>query len=354
MEILVFFRTYNSFGGHRLITPIGGFLEMGMPDFGSAFHRMEVYIAFQTTREPPSSLQSLHETFHQNIRQYSVEKISRKKKYLELRYISRATAEELEAHGSPTDGPDTCLFFRSASIEFVEKLKLIRKKIKTEDDFDISGLLEWCQKKLESLPRNDQELKSLFTQIETHDRQKRAATDNWQKLNIDFTNFHPDARKILDDPLYWDVSNRFTPNGTFLGRHMLEEYRGWRKGHPEGLAVDFFNQQMQVWQLYPGTETYENFPEFVDQAGIGIAFAQIKIEGRCEPQILTIALNSLAEQRLMGLSAKDIWKYKLEFLKLVDRVEKKLLEIQNQLAPKSRRPRTPRSAAEKPGFGTKK
>lgn len=340
MEILVFLRTYNSFGGHPVISLIGGYLELDMPDFGSALEQIEVYIALKTDTWETPSLQSLHEDFHKNIGQFSGIKFFRTKKRLELRYVGRANGDDIEANEWRTDDPNTCSLFQSSTIELVQKLELIRQKIKPSDNFDFVGFSEWVQKKLDSLPHTAQELEGLFTQIRTHNQKKRAGQDEWKKLCIDFEDFHRNARKILDDPFFWDVTNDFSPNGNDTGADLLEMYRDWRKKCRGVAAFWFYKQVLRGWGINPEAGDDDGIDKTTaDEAAIGIAFAQIKLEARCEPEILKVALYSLARQRRAALSADDSWKFRQECLESLDRVEKKLLEIQNLPAPKPRRPK---------------
>jgi uncharacterized protein YfeS len=108
---------------------------------------------------------------------------------------------------------------------------------------------------------------------------------------------------VLDDPLLWDSTDEWAPNGNDTGADVLELYRDWRKQNRNTKAETFFNQLMHGWEVkLPPDAADEYSMHTFHQAIVGLAFAQLKLRAKCDPPIAALALKSLREQPKHDLS----------------------------------------------------
>lgn len=103
----------------------------------------------------------------------------------------------------------------------------------------------------------------------------RAVMSPWEQLGIDWRDYHPEARTILDDPFFWDCTNDFSPHGNDTGADLLDDYRKWLKRNPTGDPGTFYRNLLQSWELPP--EGLQADLEENDKVAVAIAFAEIKL-----------------------------------------------------------------------------
>ncbi|MCW8130920.1 MAG: hypothetical protein KIS92_11260 [Planctomycetota bacterium] len=144
----------------------------------------------------------------------------------------------------------------------------------------------------------------------------------WDNLAEDWSEYHPNARQLLDDPFYWDSCHDFSPHGNSTGADLLELYRPWLKQHPHGEPLNFYLDLLGVWGIL-GAEKTTLTGEIEDEAMVALAFAEIKLRGICEPTISNMAQAALQRQRQKAIAAVD-WKHREERLKRLAQFAEKL------------------------------
>lgn len=300
MEICVYFRTYNSYGGHRTLTLVGDFLVTGAPDFGTALSEIEVTIHFRSDGPPRKTLESMYERFHANLPQLPKVTYRRQKSKAEIVISSDlATAEKIGERILSHS-----LFCATCS-QVSQNLELVRKRLKKEDDFDFRAFRNWIDNRIDHLPTDSAQLAQLEFEIKTVRAAKNAALSEWEKLAIDFDDFHPESRSILDDPRLWDVCDDWSPNGNDTGADVLALYRDWCKKSRTTLGEKFFKQLMLDWEVGLPLEPNDEYSsQMYHQSIVGLAFAQLKLHAKCEPTIATLALESLDTQPQNELTEK--------------------------------------------------
>ena len=142
----------------------------------------------------------------------------------------------------------------------------------------------------------------------------------WERLDIDWDDFHPKARQILDDPFFWDCANDFAPNGNDTGADLLESYRGWLKRHRDGKPIRFLEDLARQWG-YADLQAMDE--DVLNEAGIGLAFADMKLRGSCDGPLLELAMKCLLRQREQAEAASD-WSHRGERLAALKKIETKL------------------------------
>lgn len=144
----------------------------------------------------------------------------------------------------------------------------------------------------------------------------------WKRLGVDWKQFHPKARAILDDPFYWDPADDFSPHGNDTGADLLEGYGTWWKRNPDDDPVRFLAVLGQDWGMsLDMSAPYD--AEIANQAAVALAFAEIKLRGTCRQGAAELALRAIDRQRKHALAAAD-WPHRDERLRSLSKLEAKL------------------------------
>ena len=124
-------------------------------------------------------------------------------------------------------------------------------------------------------------------------------------------NAHPKARAALADDYFWDCTDDNSPFGNDTGADTLAFFREWRRDHPRGKPLRFLSRLLRDWEAtddhWEVTDPAEvgrlaaddrfSF-DARDDALIALAFGQVVLEGRVEPEVKVRALTALHRQSL--------------------------------------------------------
>lgn len=316
MEFYVMAKSYNCYGGHTTLSPIGDFLLRECPDLGDAIAEITVTLHFPSSGPPKKTLEDL--LIRHNSHRATLPRITyrRAKRKVEIDIASQLMDGR---DWRPSPRLSLPLFERGVD-EIIGALSLIRKRLKSPDAFDLDGFLAHCEAARERIPVSEDALQELGAELKAADQAKRNAMSPWEKLAIDWDDFHTDARTILDDPFFWDCTNDFSPNGNDTGADLLEGYRGWLKAHREGEPVRFLESLARQWG-YAGLKEMDE--DVRNEAGVGLAFADIKLRGRCDEQARELAMECLERQRAQAEAALG-WPHREERLTSLKKIEAKL------------------------------
>lgn len=125
---------------------------------------------------------------------------------------------------------------------------------------------------------------------------------------------HPRARAALTDAFFWDTSDPCSPFGDETGREVLEAFRSYRVEEPRGDALALLDELLERWEVASESWDAVDADEVQaigaddelgllvrDEAIIALAFAQIVVEGRVDPEVRRRAILALARQSLPAL-----------------------------------------------------
>lgn len=121
--------------------------------------------------------------------------------------------------------------------------------------------------------------------------------DDWE-LTPDTA--HPNARRLLKDDFYWDVTDENSPFGNDTGADTLAFYRAWIEESDDD--EDFLHQLFEEWDV--DWEAAQANPDGAldsftyDDAVIAVAFAQLVLEGNTSRDIAALASRALRRQAL--------------------------------------------------------
>jgi uncharacterized protein YfeS len=319
MQFYLMSRTYNVYGGHPTLSLIPEFLLLDAADFGPAVSELTLTFHFRTSGPPRPTLEQSYANFHAH--RPSLPKVvfrrSRGKAAIDI-------ASEL------VDGQDwdrvrglSLPIFTAGVSETLAALALLRKRLTAKDDFRLDAFLVHCSRAQTRLPATAEELAALAESSKRSRADRLAAMSPWERLGIDWRDFHPDARKVLDAPFYWESSNDFAPNGNDTGADLLADYRKWLRGNPSGDPILFYQRLIRQWGVAEDSVS-DSDRSIMDEAAVALAFAELKLRAVCSPAVSALARTAIGRQRQRAVEAVD-WQHRDDRLKSLDLLEAKLL-----------------------------
>ena len=182
-------------------------------------------------------------------------------------------------------------------------------KVKATDDLDLERLVADAQEILtQRLP--DKATRDAF---DAHPSRvcdvKHRNQSRFELAEEDWECFHPRARKQLQDPTFW-MSDLCGPHASEVGADVLREFTRWNFLHPRTSAVKFLQRLLDGWRTEVETlatkravikkhEANPDHLELCDQIAIGLAFAAIKIRGRCPESVASLADAAIKRRKFL-------------------------------------------------------
>jgi uncharacterized protein YfeS len=320
MRFHVMIRTYNSWGGHLTLSLIPEFLLRDAGEWGAAVSELTINFHFATSGPPLRTLEDMFADFHK--RRLSLPKVrfNRKKGGVVIDIASElANGEDLKGRQELS-----LPLFKAGVSETLAALALLRKRLAPKDDFQLEAFLAHCSQGHGHLPSTPEEFAAFADDAKRRHAERRAAMSPWEKVDIDWRDYHPDARNILDDPYYWDNVNDFAPHGNDTGADLLAEFREWLEQTPAGEPMSFYKGLISQWGF---SESPSNDLErsVFDEAAVALAFAELKLRAACNPAAAELARAAISRQRQEALNAVE-WRHRAERLESLEKLERKLAE----------------------------
>lgn len=125
---------------------------------------------------------------------------------------------------------------------------------------------------------------------------------------------HPRAARALAEPFFWDISDDNSPFGNDSGTDTLAAFYEWREENPEASPIAFLDELLARWEVASdhwdlvdegevhavGAE--DEFSLLTrDEVILALAFSQLVVEGRIDPEVRRRALIALKRQALPAL-----------------------------------------------------
>jgi uncharacterized protein YfeS len=321
MEFYVMAKSYNCYGFFPTFSPIGDFLLMGAGTFGDAIRELTITLHFRNSDLPRKTLEQ-HWERHNSYRSTLPEITFRKAKGKMDIHIASELMDGRDWQHSPRQ---SLQLFERGVHEVIHALSLMKKRLKKSDAFDLEAFLAHCEAARQRIPGSEAALRDLAAELNAVYQAKRDAMSPWEKLGIDWEDFHPRAREILDDPFFWNRTDDFSPNGNDTGADLLESYRDWLKRHTDGQPIRFLESLAKQWGY---THINAMDADVSDEAAIGLAFADIKLRATCDQEARQRALGAIERQRNQAEAATK-WPHRNERLKTLEKLEAKLRQTDN-------------------------
>jgi len=319
MKLYVMVKTYNLYGGNTSLSLIADYLSDDAPYFGPAINELTVTMHFVSSPPPKKTLESLFHDYHASFTKLPKVVFRRSREQASVDYISTL----LDGRDLHTSRRLSLELFRAGLSEVVDHLSMLRSRLKPSDSFDLANFLAHCEHRRDAAPESQEVIDILATTLK---RKRQEAVDRlspWDKLGLDWRDFHPGARTKLDDPFYWSSTDEFSPNGNDTGADVLGLYRDWIKRNPERPATEFLASLFHQWgfSLPPDSAAAQ---QVYDEASIGLAFAELKLRATCDKDVAVLATAAASRQRAEAELATD-WPPRETRLKALERIESKLL-----------------------------
>lgn len=122
----------------------------------------------------------------------------------------------------------------------------------------------------------------------------------WEDVDVDWDEFHPAARQLLDDPFFWEVADDYAPHGNDTGADLLEFYK---EELTEDAGLDTARWTQRLLRSWGATGDDDLAELMRDEAWIAAAFAELKLRGRMTSEVAHRA--RAAVERLRLLPAED-------------------------------------------------
>ncbi len=312
MQFYIMLRTYDSFGGHPFLGPFEDYLLSDAEDFGPALSELTVTFHVPHSGPPKPSLEELYAEFHAK-REMLPKVIWRRKRGQAVIDVASDLFDGKDMYNvrnSPT-------LFRQGATETVNAIALLRERLTTRDDFRLDAFLSHCRERQSRLPTADDALAAVIDACAARQELRRAAMSSWEKLGIDWRDYHPQARVILDDPFYWEQFDDFAPHGNDTGADLLASYREWLRRDPAGDPVAFCERLLHRWGVS------DDDSDAIDNSRVALAFAELKLRGECRSEAIALARHAIQRQRAASNAAVD-WPHREERLRRLDMLEAKL------------------------------
>lgn len=311
LDIIVSIRSHNTYGGNTTFSLVGDYLQDGLKDYGSAIRNIEITACFRGGPPGHSSLQANNIAYHdQFLPSLPIVKFFRKKSRVTICYETKvADGFFLEKYGYLNAS-----VFKHALAEVASQIRLIDARLKKSDSFDAALMHADIQCLIESCPATDDELRDLEARLKSEAQIRRAAMDPWDLLDIDWDDYHPSARQLLDDPFLWSCIDDFSPHGNDTGADLLADFRRWNRRHPARPAHEMARAELKQWGFreIDFTVTDEAAVRELEQSSkidfdvaneafIAAAFASMKLRGACDDESKNLALKAV-ERSILSFS----------------------------------------------------
>lgn len=312
MDASVLVQSYDSYGGHASISIIGDLLEHATKDLACGVAIFEATVCFRTSRPPKHTLETRQTEFHAELERLPRVRWEGKKRRLSLRYESHLGLAEqvLDA------GPPSRALLLSALDELATVLKSCQRSLQRKPGLEAGSLVAMIESLNHLVRTTDIDL---ATFQRAHAERRRAAREVlpwWEQLEINWAEYHPAARELLDDPFFWSEADDFAPHGNDTGADLMRDFRTWRQHHRGSPPIEFLHLALHGWGFSTdwqraSVEEWDASAELAirthDEAVVALAFALIKLEGSCDGAVRTVALEAISRQIDPGVAAHFGW-----------------------------------------------
>lgn len=313
MKILVLAKCSYIYGSGMLAWLVGHYLESGLADYGTAVTEIYVLIAFRGGEKRfPHSFMEFHSKYLPSL---PTTRFFRKKARMDIQYETKvADATLLEQHGFPS----TYLFAKALS-ELAVNFHLIDSRLKKSDDFDLARFHADVSRAVSEAPRSDGDMKSLYEKLEDEQKERSAAMDPWERLGVEWDEYHPSARSLLNDPFFWSGIDSDAPHGNDSGADLLNDFKKWNKRHAELPAHKMASRLLKDWEadgmnlrMSDAAAVLSLLEEdsftlrTADEVMIAVAFAAVKLRGCCDRETRELAMLAIERERIPEMVSK--WK----------------------------------------------
>lgn len=308
MDVIGLSHGYDRYGAGTIYSFVGALLTVGLDEYGSAIESIHFVACLKSrTTKPRSTLEGLFEQFHNYLKTLPKGTFYRRLKRVEISFQSEHFVSEDDKVGRPS--ANKC---NTGAEEIAAVLPLVKKRIKSTDDFDVDRFLADAARLLTTRIDSVEEWEHLRQQAKEKQAASRATKSPWELLEIDWSQYHRKAWEILDDPFFWKCADDVAPHGNDTGADLLDDYRRWDKCNRSRSPLDFLDRLLEGWDIKPidWSMTDEHVVRRLNQddpsglsvcneSAIALAFAVLKMRAKCPADVIQMALAGLARTAIL-------------------------------------------------------
>lgn len=302
MNVYYFNRTYASWGPS--VTRLDDVLQHFIDGRTFGIQELMLDVHFATAMPPKETLETLYEQFRQTLTSLPKVRYEKRKERLTIKFKSeRGLDEDIVHQPAASDDPIRQLGhttrprksspsdFRAAFGELEGLLRSLMPRLKGKPGLKYAAFVDEVARVRAALPQSDAELVELYQSCAARRRAVIDVQPWWQRLGIEWDDYHPNARRLLDDPLFWDATN-----DTWFD--VLAEFKKWRPRHRDQPPSRFMAELFRAWGVGEGARPEDDdlTRSMRNEAYVALALAQIKVEGGCDPDVRDNALAAIARQ----------------------------------------------------------
>jgi uncharacterized protein YfeS len=327
--------TYLRGGGLSPYSYVRALLTTRLGRYGTAITRVELY-----PRLPlPAGSEPVNDNYFDKW-QSALDKLPyvnflRKQQRFEIAFRSNHfNAADMDNWGMTADK------IRLAGEEIADALQLVRKRLKSTDDFDVDRFLSDVTLALQIPIGAMEEWNRLLKVAAERDRAEYAAMSPWEQLDIDWTKFHPKAREVLDDPFFWDCVDEIAPHGNDTGADLFEDFQKWNKRNSQKSPLIFLEDLFSKWNIAPIDWHVAQRNDVLkleadrpielalcNEAAIALAFAVLKQRANCPADVAHLAMSALERSSILANASKLPKEIKSEWNAAIAKMKLKLNSI---------------------------
>ena len=308
MDISVYKRSYNTYGGSCIYSFIGDILTAHLGDYGSTVQSIELITCLPSrTRKFLPTLEGMFDQFHEYVRNLPHVTFRRKLNRIEIIFLSKHFFAEDDEERKPS--AKKC---NTAAEDVAEALPLLKKRIKLSDSFDVERFLADASRLLSTRIDSMEEWERIREMAKAKRLASQATKSPWELLEIDWSLFHSKAREILDETYYWECADDLAPHGNDTGADLLEDYRHWDKRNRTASPLVFLDRLLRRWDIKPidwavtdkdAVQQYQQGDPIgmsvCNESIIALAFAVLKMRAECPQDVVQMALAGLTRTAIL-------------------------------------------------------
>lgn len=308
MEILVQTRTYDTAGSDANFASAGDRLMVELGDYGSAVSSIEMVAHLRSpSRNPRPRLEQLFDEYHEYLKTLPTVAFNRNLKRLQIEFVSQHFDADDNDRRKPSLEKS-----HLAALEIAAVLPLLKDHIEPGDDFATDRFLKDANAVLSRRLDSLDQLEAIRQAAHRKQQTINAAKSPWERLGIDWSEYHPQAREILDDPFFWECADDLSPNGNDTGADLLADFREWDRQYGTTSPWRFLEELLAGWEIEPIDWMISDEVEVrqlnkehpielsvCNAAAIALAFALLKVRADCPADVTEIATKALARTAIL-------------------------------------------------------
>lgn len=173
----------------------------------------------------------------------------------------------------------------------------LRSKPSIWNKIDVSQLSAAIEESKASLPTTTEKIIEYMRNLDDRRRASAAIPSSIDDLDIEWKQYHPSAKTTLDNPFFWSEADDDAPHGNDTGSDLLAAFKRWHKRNPATPYDNYVDRLLARWGLTSEQAIRQIAPDQLtwirQEADIALAFAAIKLRGRCEVGPANTALAAL-------------------------------------------------------------